>query len=339
VSSSPTSGAAEGSEVAPPLVLTHPASYQHLPPEHPERPERIAAIEAALDTPEFSALQRRQLDLGQGAVPGAERAVAAAGLVHDPDYVDAMFKAGARRNADGVAGWIDADTYIGPGSINAAAAGLLSAGAAIDAVLAGDAATAFSFCRPPGHHATRDRAMGFCFFNNAAAAAAAGLEAGMERVAIVDFDVHHGNGTQDIFYARGDVLYISTHQWPLYPGTGAADEHGRGEGEGCTLNLPMPAGSGDHAYLEAFDAAVLPALRAYSPELLVVSAGFDAHAGDPLAQMEVSTEGFGLLAARLLAAADQLSEGRSAWILEGGYNVEALGSAAAQCVRAALQGG
>jgi len=322
--------------VAAPLVITHPASYEHQPPEHPERPERIAAIESALDAPEFASIQRHQLDLGPDPVPDEARQVAYS--VHQADYVDAIFATGAKRNAEGVGGWLDTDTFIGPGSLNAACAAVLSAREAVSRVLDGQTETAFSFCRPPGHHATRSQAMGFCFFNNAAAAAQSALSNGLRRVAIVDFDVHHGNGTQDIFYGRRDVLYISAHQWPFYPGTGAAEERGTGEGKGFTLNLPLPARTGDSEYLDAFDSAVLPALAGYAPELLVVSAGFDAHARDPLAEMEVTTEGFDALATRLLDAADRVCGGRSAWILEGGYDLDAVGSSAAACVRAAVRG-
>ena len=322
--------------MAAPLVITNPASSLHRPPDHPERPERIEAIEAALSAPEFANVRRHQLDLPAGVVPGGDAARAIAHGIHDRDYVDEIFLVGAMRNTEEVGGWLDADTYVGPGSLDAACAALLSAQEAVARVLAGDAATAFSFCRPPGHHATHAQAMGFCFFNNAAAAAQAGLNSGLERVAIVDFDVHHGNGTQDIFYHRPDVLYISTHQWPLYPGTGRVGERGAGEGEGFTLNVPLGAGTGDDGYLEAIDAQVLPALAGYAPDLLVVSAGFDAHRRDPLAQMEVTTAGFGAIARRLLEAADRLCGGRSAWILEGGYDLEGLGESAAECVRVAL---
>ncbi|MDQ6748508.1 MAG: histone deacetylase [Candidatus Dormibacteraeota bacterium] len=320
-----------------PLVITHPASYLHRPPGHPESPERIRAIEAALAAdPDLRAIPTLELDLGtESPVPGAAEARSAALSVHDPRHVAATFSTGAESDANESGGWLDADTFIGPGSLSAACASLLSGRETVRHVLAGDTTSAFSFCRPPGHHATRRQAMGFCFFNNVAIAAQYALDQGLERVAIVDFDVHHGNGTQDIFYERGDVLYISTHQWPLYPGTGAREERGRGDGDGFTLNLPMPAGSGDDAYIAVFDDEVLPAIDRYAPELLLVSAGFDAHADDPLAGMEVSTEGFGALAHRLLAAARRSCEGRSAWLLEGGYDLRALGAGAATCVRQA----
>ncbi|MFN2466461.1 MAG: histone deacetylase [Candidatus Dormibacteria bacterium] len=322
-----------------PLVISHPASYLHHPPDHPERPERIAAIESAIAAdPGLLALPSLQLDLPPDSpVPGAAEGRRLAATVHDDRHVDAMFAAGAEAENRGAGAWLDADTYFGPGTLEAACAALLSSRAAVEAVLSGDTSSAFSFCRPPGHHATRRQAMGFCIFNNVAAAAQYALDAGLERVAIVDFDVHHGNGTQDVFYERADVLYISTHQWPLYPGTGAVEEQGRGEGEGFTVNVPLPAGCGDRDYVAAFDDAVLPAIDRYAPELILVSAGFDAHSSDPLAAMEVTTAGFGSLARRLLGAAERNCSGRSAWILEGGYDLQALGSGAAACLQAASQ--
>jgi acetoin utilization deacetylase AcuC-like enzyme len=322
-----------------PLVITHPASYLHHPPGHPERSERIAAIQAALvANPALRGLEVLELEFaGETPVPGARATHEALVRVHDEQLVDRLFKAGQEAELSGVGDWLDSDTFVGPGSLEAACAAVLSAREAARRAVAGDPVTTFSFCRPPGHHATRSQAMGFCLFNNVAAAAQLALDSGLERVAIVDFDVHHGNGTQDIFYERGDVLYISTHQWPLYPGTGGTDERGRGEGEGFTLNLPLPAGYGDDDYTRIFDQAVLPALDRYQPELLLVSAGYDAHHDDPLAGMELSTAGFGLLAARLLDRANHLCEGRSAWILEGGYDVDALGASAAVTVQQALK--
>ncbi|GAC1327811.1 MAG: histone deacetylase family protein [Candidatus Dormibacteria bacterium] len=299
---------------------------------------RIAAIEASLSGPEFASLQRVVVDAGTPTGGAGEEARAAAIGVHDEGYVEGIFAAGAARDADQRGGWIDADTYVGPGTLEAACAGVVSAREAVTAILAGRARTTFSLCRPPGHHATRDQAMGFCFFNNVAVAAQVARAAGLDRVAIVDFDVHHGNGTQDIFYDRADVLYVSTHQSPLYPGTGAAGERGRGDGEGFTLNIPMGAGTGDEGILEAFDLAVIPALDRFAPDLLLVSAGFDAHAADPLAQMEVTTAGFGGLATRLLDAADRLCGGRSAWVLEGGYDTTALAESVSTTVRFALDG-
>ena len=204
----------------------------------------------------------------------------------------------------------------------------LAAGAAchgVDLVLDGRARTAVAFVRPPGHHAEADRAMGFCLFNNVAVAAAHARARGAERVAIIDFDVHHGNGTQHSFEADPSVLFVSTHQFPCYPGTGAAGECGRGAGEGYTVNLPMEAGCGDADYAVVFDRAVLPVVRQYRPDLLLLSAGFDAHAADPLAGMQVSTEGFGALTRRLAAVAREICGGRVVAVTEGGYNLSALG--------------
>jgi acetoin utilization deacetylase AcuC-like enzyme len=254
--------------------------------------------------------------------------------VHQPAHVDAIQRAGERADREGVGRYLDPDTWIGPGSLRAA---LVSAGGAVQAdtsVLSGEHLVAFSLCRPPGHHATQDTAMGFCLFNNVAVAAQAALDRGLQRVAIVDFDVHHGNGTQDIFYERADVLYMSSHQYPLYPGTGAAGERGRGEGEGYTVNAPMAAGGGLREYLEVFDNRFAPALREYRPELVLVSAGYDAHRNDPLAGMLLTTPDYGVLAQRVRAWSEELCDGRSCWCLEGGYDLDALSSSVAATVRA-----
>jgi acetoin utilization deacetylase AcuC-like enzyme len=214
--------------------------------------------------------------------------------------------------------WLDGDT---PASATSFEAALLAAGAAIAAARTGG----FAVVRPPGHHAPPDRAMGFCLFNNAAIAGrAAQAELGLERVAIVDWDVHHGNGTQDIFWNDPSVLYVSLHQWPFYPGTG-----GPGEGNETTVNIPLPAGSGNEDYLRAFDEVLDPAVRSFEPDLLVVSAGFDAHVDDPLAMMEVTGAGFRELARRCTGLAP-----RVAAVLEGGYNLETLPG----LLRAALAG-
>ena len=246
------------------------------------------------------------------------------GRAHDPRYVSAIVATGQECEASNEGAWLDADTYIGPGSLEAA---LHSAGGAIDAVRAAlgePGARAFSMCRPPGHHATPTRAMGFCLFNNIAVAACHALDSGLDRVAIVDFDVHHGNGTQDIFYERGDVLYMSSHQYPWYPGTGAANETGDGAGAGRTVNAPMSAGCGAAEYLEVFDDLFAPALQSFRPELLLVSAGYDAHADDPLGGMRLRSHDFATLTARIQAWCDELCEGRSAWVLEGGYSLRGL---------------
>ena len=299
-----------------PLLLSHPACALHHAPGHPERPERLEAIEAALAADHrLRELPRRE------PLPATPKRLEA---VHESWYVESVYRSGAVSDEGGRGGWLDADTWLGPGSLAAALASAGGGLTAVDAVLGGEFASAFSLTRPPGHHATASRAMGFCLFNNIAVAAQAALDRGLERVAIVDFDVHHGNGTQDIFYERADALYMSCHQSPLYPGTGAAAERGRGLGEGFTVNVPMAAGGGEAEYLGVFDQVFGPALHEYRPQLLLVSAGFDAHALDPLAQMELSSESFGTLAGRLRGWAESLCEGRSVWLLEGGYDLDGL---------------
>ena len=308
-----------------PILLSHPASAGHRAPGHPERPERLVAIENAIAAdPALAALRRVE--------PGAVD-VDLLARVHEGAYVEAIERTGARCEASGEGGWLDADTWMGPGSL---AAAQHAAGAAVEAarlVLAGEAPQAVSLCRPPGHHAETSKAMGFCLFNNIAVAAQAALETGLERVAVLDFDVHHGNGTQQIFYARADVLYLSCHQWPLYPGTGAANERGRGPGEGYTVNAPMPAGSREEDYLEVFDALFGPALADYRPELLLLSAGFDAHISDPLAGMRLRTESYGALAAVISGWAEDLCGGRAVWVLEGGYDLDGLAGSVATVLR------
>ena len=314
-----------------PVLLSHPACARHQAPGHPERPERIAAIEAALGAD----VHLRTLPRQEPEPISRERLE----RVHRPSFVEAIHRAGALADESGEGSWVDPDTWLGPGSLRAA---LLSAGAgatAIEIVLGGQGGVAFSLCRPPGHHATGARAMGFCLFNNIAVAAQEAVEKGLERVAIVDFDVHHGNGTEDIFYERSDVLYLSCHQSPLYPGTGAAGDRGRGEGEGFTVNVPMRPGAGDDEYLAVFDLVFGPALREYRPELLLLSAGFDAHHRDALAQMEVTTAGYGLMGARIRDWADELCGGRSAWFLEGGYDLEGLSRGVVAVVTELYAGG
>ena len=219
---------------------------------------------------------------------------------------------------------LDPDTYTSPDSRDVA---LLAAGAAIggvETVVQSRATRVLALVRPPGHHAERDRAMGFCLYNNIAAAAAHALTLGIERVAIVDYDVHHGNGTQWIFYDDPRVLYVSTHQFPFYPGTGAADEVGRGDGVGFTLNVPLEAGSTDGDYADVFNALVIPVVDQFRPGLVLVSAGYDAHERDPLARMRLSTGGYAGLTTVLCNAADRHCQGRVVVVTEGGYDVTAL---------------
>ena len=284
---------------------------------HPERPERLAALLEQLEAnPPTDRLRTPRL---------ATRTELS--RVHESAYVDAIL------GLEGESQQLDADTSVSPGSIPAA---LLAAGGAIgavDAVLDGEHRHAFNLGRPPGHHAEAGHAMGFCLFNNVAVAAAHARDRGLERVLIIDWDVHHGNGTQHSFEADPSVVVMNLHQWPLYPGTGALTEIGTGEGVGATVNIPMPAGSGDGEYALASERLVAPIAAACRPELILISAGFDAHARDPLAQQELSTDGFARLAALVRDLADTLCDGRLVLTLEGGYDLVALTEGVDACRR------
>lgn len=258
----------------------------------------------------------------EGGPVDADRVSEAITAVHDVAYVERLRAAVERGD-----GLIDsADNPLSPGTWDAARGAVASALAAVDWVVEGRDRAAFVASRPPGHHAERATAMGFCYFNTIAVAAEHSLRRhGLERVAILDFDVHHGNGTQHLFEERSEVLFASLHQWPFYPGTGASSERGRGAGEGATLNVPLPAGSGDDDYRRALREQVLPELRRFSPDLVLVSAGFDAWREDPLGGMLVSADAFqewGTLLADLVA---EVCEGRSVSVLEGGYDLARLG--------------
>jgi acetoin utilization deacetylase AcuC-like enzyme len=301
------------------LVLTDRKMLDHDPGRgHPESPERLDAILS---------------DLGRAPLAGVT--IEAPRLVTDTE-IDAVHDAGYRRvlaDAAGQSVELDPDTMTSPGSWEAAR---LSAGAAVgavEAVMSGQAQNAFALVRPPGHHALPYRAMGFCLLNNVAIAAEAARRAGAARVAILDWDVHHGNGTQDMFAARDDVLYMSIHQYPFYPGTGAAHEVGRGAGRGTTINCPLPGGQQDADYGVAFHDLFLPAARAFAPDLILISAGFDAHARDPLAEMQVTERGYAAMTSVMMQLAAETCGGKLALMLEGGYDLAAL----AGSVRATLE--
>lgn len=276
-------------------------------PGHPERPDRARALQQAV----FEARVSDQ------RIPAREATVEELAAAHDRSYVETLLQ------LRGKSVRLDPDTAVSPATMEAAAR---AAGLSIDlcCAVADGAAPGLALVRPPGHHATADRAMGFCFFNNVAVAARALQAKGLKRIAIYDWDVHHGNGTEAIFWRDPDVFYMSTHQSPLYPGTGAASDVGEGEGKGRTLNVPLTAGAGDAALLAATDETLAPALRAFGPDMILISAGYDGLAVDPLAGLEFTPEGYGTVARRWKALADELCEGRIAGTLEGGYDLEGL---------------
>ncbi len=299
-------------------LVSHAACELHdTGPGHPERPARLRAVMERLD----GCGLRGELSFEE-ARPAA---LAALELAHDAAHVRAV----ERRIAGGARLLDQGDTRVSAGSWRAAVLAAGGAIQAVDRVMAGAWTNAFVALRPPGHHAERADAMGFCVFNSVAVAAAHLLAAhDLERVAIVDFDVHHGNGTQHIFEADPRVFFASLHQWPLYPGTGAAHERGVGAGEGATLNCPEPPGAGDREWLEDFEGAVLPALEAFRPQFVLVSAGFDGHRADPLAQTELSTEAYRRMTAGIVQFARARCAGRVVALLEGGYDLGALADCA-----------
>ncbi|HUF54569.1 MAG TPA: histone deacetylase [Dehalococcoidia bacterium] len=301
-----------------------PLYLEHDVPGHPESAGRLRSIMAHLEG--AGVLGRLE------ALEARDATLADLNLVHGATLVETV-----RRAAAGGTNWLDPDTYVVAKSYEV---GLRAAGGvlvATDAVANGDLDSAFSLVRPPGHHATPLRAMGFCLFNNVAIAAAHLLaHQGLERVAIIDFDVHHGNGTQDAFYSDGRVLYFSTHQYPFYPGTGSWDETGEGPGSGAIINVPLPRGSGDDAFTSAYGDVCAPALRRFRPQFLLVSAGFDAHFADPLAQLSVSTSGYYQVARLLRDLAAELCEGKIVFALEGGYDHMAISWSAQACFDALM---
>ena len=304
----------EGGPARPLIVADDRVFDEHRPRGyHPERPERLGAARRALFRAETAGIPTRRLTSRDATLEELEAA-------HDRGYVEALLALSGREAR------IDADTYVGARSVVAARRAAGSSAAMVEELLATDPESApvgLALLRPPGHHATRETGMGFCLFNNAAVAAYAALQRGVKRVAIVDWDVHHGNGTQDIFWEEGRVLYLSVHQFPFYPGTGAAEEVGEGEGKGATVNIPLSAGANDAVYCAAFHDVVEPVLAEAAPELVIISAGFDAHERDPLASMRVTSGGYGTMA-RCIAKVARQARSRVAVFLEGGYDLGAL---------------
>lgn len=284
---------------------------------HPERPGRLRRI--------LEALQDFPADAVSWQSPG-EPDIELLARTHDPRHVEKLL------SLRGATTQLDADTPVSPSTIDAAMLATACAAGAVDAVMTGKHPYAFSLGRPPGHHATPNRAMGFCFFNNVAVAAVhARHKYNLDRVMIIDWDVHHGNGTQDIFESSGDVLFLSSHQWPWYPGTGAVDEIGTGPGRGLIANVPFPAGFDDAAVFTAYQCIVAPIITQYAPQLLLISAGFDMHKEDPLGSLELTENGFGALA-RLMIETTKSIDAKLVFVLEGGYSLRSLGASVRACV-------
>ena len=291
----------------------------HASPGHPERPDRVMAIlEGIAADDRLAALPWLDAAPGRRALPL---------LVHSDDEV---------RRVEGLSvkggGWFDPDTYCTSDSYVVALHAAACAARAAESVIQGETLAAFAVIRPPGHHATPNLPMGFCLFNNAAIAVRAAQDAGAARVAIVDIDVHHGNGSQDIFYADPTVLYTSMHQFPWYPGTGHASDRGDPGASGTTVNVPVPPGTDGTRWLELFDEVVLPEVTAFEPDLVVVSAGFDAHRDDPLAELRLEDETYQAIAERVRTLTEAQCEGRSVWVLEGGYDLRAITASVAGCL-------
>lgn len=297
------------------VLFHHAAAFEHRTPHgHPERPERMKAVQEALGTADFSGLDRRSPDAA---------ALESVFLAHPEEWVRAIFRSVP---SEGLV-HLDSDTVLSPGTLDCVLRGVGAAVQGVDLVMTGAARNTFSAMRPPGHHAERTKAMGFCVFNNAAIAALHARKVhGAERVAIVDWDVHHGNGTQDIVWSDPSVLFCSTHQMPLYPGSGAVSEEGE---HGTIVNAPLkPFADGD-AFKEAMRSRILTRLEAFKPDLIVISAGFDAHWRDPLANLMLEAEDFAWATSQVMEIADRTCDGRIVSLLEGGYDLKGLGDSVA----------
>ena len=304
-------------------LFTHPACLNHTTPDgHPERVARMQAIAEALDTPEFDALLRLEAPLCRD-----EDIL----LAHPASHLAAIRAAAPKTGFRA----LDPDTHMSPGTLEAAFRGVGGAVGAVDAVMSGQARNAFVAMRPPGHHAERETAMGFCFFGNITIAAKHALERhGLNRVAIIDFDVHHGNGTQDLVWEDARILFASTHQMPLYPGTGAASETGA---HGNIVNVPLDQGTGGQVFRAKMRDLVLPAVAAHKPEMLFISAGFDAHRDDPLAGLNLLEDDFAWATQQICNIADTCANGRVVSSLEGGYDLAALAASTAAHVRVLME--
>jgi len=311
----------------PTALISHPACLDHeTPPGHPECADRLRAVLRALEAPEFAGLVR--LD----APPADDESLLRAHTRFEIDLILQVHAAEARRNGHS---YIDGDTSMSAGSARAALHAAGAVIAAVDGVAAGRFGNAFCAVRPPGHHAERNRPMGFCLFNNVAIGALHARDAlGFKRVAVVDFDVHHGNGTQDIFFGDPDLFYASTHQFPLYPGTGRPSEKGVA---GNILNAPLPPGADGRAFRAVFENLLLPALDRFAPDFIFISAGFDAHVADPLAQLNLDESDFAWATREICAIAAACAGGRVVSALEGGYDLDALARSATAHVRALME--
>ncbi|MEO0991069.1 MAG: histone deacetylase family protein [Pseudomonadota bacterium] len=305
-------------------LITHPACLDHVtPPGHPEQVARLEAVLKALDTSDFAGLDR------QTAPMAADQDILRA---HPQAYLDLL------REIAPDEGWValDGDTFLSPGSLEAAQRAIGANTKAVDMVMAGDVQNAFAAVRPPGHHAETEKPMGFCLFGSVAIAAKYALDHhGLKRVAILDFDVHHGNGTQDLVEGDARIFFASSHQFPLYPGTGAADETGPHD---TILNVPLPGGTGGPGFRRAWESQILPAAAAFNPDLVLISAGFDAHRADPLAGMELGAGDFAWITRAILEMAEGSARGRVVSTLEGGYDLDALAESAAAHVSVLMEG-